>query len=77
MTEFSDKVDKQQLKLEAEEWGKVIKYYHYNNGVRTIEFNNGNKLIENTADDKVQVVKYKAKESLTDRMLSAMRGEKW
>ena len=77
MTEFSDKVDQQQLKIEAEEWGKTIKYYHYNNGVSTIKFNNGNKLVENIADDKVQVIKSKSDRSLVDRMLIALRGGKW
>ena len=77
MTEFCDIVDRQQLKIEAEEWGRRIKYYHYNNGVRTIEFNNGNKLIENTKDDKVRVVTNTSKESLIDRMLTAWRDGKW
>ncbi len=77
MTEFKENVTKQQLKLDAEEWGKRLKYYHFNNGIRTIEFNNGDKLVENVADDKVQVVKFKSDKSLVDRMLTALRGGKW
>jgi hypothetical protein len=77
MTEFKESVTKQQLKLDAEEWGKRLKYYHFNNGIRTIEFNNGDKLVENVAEDKVQVVKFKSDKSLVDRMLTALRGGKW
>ena len=77
MTEFKENVTKQQLKLDAEEGGKRLKYYHFNNGIRTIEFNNGDKLVENVADDKVQVVKFKSDKSLVDRMLTALRGGKW
>lgn len=77
MTEFKENVTKQQLKLDAEEWGKRLKYYHFNNGIRTIEFNNGDKLVENVVEDKVQVVKFKSDKSLVDRMLTALRGGKW
>jgi|TARA_R110002110_G_scaffold220795_2_gene434738 predicted ATPase len=77
MTEFNEEVTRQQLKLDAEEWGKQLKYYHFNNGIRTIEFNNGNKLVENVADDKVQVIKSKSNKSLVDRMLTTFRGGKW
>ena len=76
MTEFSEKVDRQKLKLEAEEWGKQLKYYHFNNGVRTIEFNNGYKTIENTNTDRVKVEKYDGRESLLDRFLTAA-GRSW
>ncbi len=76
MTEFTDKVEEQKLKLEAEEWGKQLKYYHFNNGVRTIEYNNGNKMIHNTNDDKVKVETYKGEKSLLDRFIASF-GDKW
>jgi len=77
MTEFKDKVQRQKFRLQAEEWGKQLKYYHYNDGVRTIEFNNGNKLVENTNTDKVQVIRFKGNESLVDRFANFLRGDKW
>ena len=77
MTEFKDKVEKHKFRLQAEEWGKQLKYYHYNDGVRTIEFNNGNKLVENTNTDKVQVIRFKGNESLVDRFAKFLRGDKW
>ena len=33
MTEYTDKVERQRVLQEAEEWGKGIKYIHANNGV--------------------------------------------
>lgn len=76
MTEFTDEVEKQKLKIEAEEWGKQLKYYHFNNGVRTIEFNNGYKTILDTNTDKVIVRKYEGNKSLLDRFLSSF-GDSW
>tara|TARA_X000001382_G_scaffold32213_1_gene21090 strand:- start:14659 stop:14898 length:240 start_codon:yes stop_codon:yes gene_type:complete len=76
MTQYSDDVQKQKLKLEAEQWGKQLKYYHYNDGVRTIEYNNGYKMIHDTNDDKVRVEKYKGDKSLLDRFLASL-GDSW
>ena len=76
MTEYTDKVEKQKLMLEAEEWGKELKYYHFNNGIRTIEYNNGYKLIHDTLEDKVRVEPYEGSKSLLDRFLAAIK-ESW
>mgnify|MGYP001190804251 FL=1 len=76
MTQYSDDVEKQKLKLEAEEWGKQIKYYHFNNGIRTIEYNNGYKMIHDTVNDKVRVERYQGKKSLLDRFLKSL-GDSW
>ncbi len=77
MTEFDDVVQRQKFRLEAEAWGKQLKYYHYNNGIRTIEFNSGDKLVEDTNKDRVRVVRFKGKESLVDRFARFLRGDKW
>jgi hypothetical protein len=42
MTEFTDEVEKQRILMEAEKWGKGIKYIHASDGVIETAFNNGN-----------------------------------
>jgi len=76
MTQYTNEVDTQKLKLEAEEWGKQLKYYHYNNGIRTIEFNNGYKTIQDTNTDKVTVKPYEGNSSLLDRFIKSL-GASW
>jgi hypothetical protein len=76
MTQYTDEVTIQKLKLEAEEWGKQLKYYHYNNGIRTIEFNNGYKTIQDTNTDKVTVKPYEGGKSLLDRFIHSL-GASW
>ena len=41
MTEYTDAVEKQRIKNDAEVWGKGIKYIHANNGIIETAFNNG------------------------------------
>ena len=41
MTEYTDKVERQRLLQEVEEWAKGIKYIHANNGVVETKLNNG------------------------------------
>jgi len=48
MTEYSDRVRRHAERMEAEEWGKKVKYLLAQNGQIIIEFNNGDKRIENT-----------------------------
>jgi hypothetical protein len=42
MTEYTDAVRRVKLKLDVEEWGKTLKYYHFNDGIRERHYNNGN-----------------------------------
>ncbi len=53
MTEYTEVVDKRRLELEAGKWGKEIKYLHYNNGVRTLAYNDGTKKLIDTKSGKV------------------------
>ncbi len=41
MTEYTEEVEIQRLKNEAEKWGKGVKYIHANNGIIETKFNNG------------------------------------
>ena len=41
MTEYTEEVNLQRLRNEAEEWGKGIKYIHANKGIIETKFNNG------------------------------------
>jgi hypothetical protein len=52
MTEHSEKVREQKFKIDAEEWGKKVKFYHYNNGIREMKFNNGISYFEDTKTEK-------------------------
>jgi hypothetical protein len=42
MTQYSDKVEEVRLKQEADEWGKSIRYLHFNNGIEETQYNHGN-----------------------------------
>ena len=73
MTEYTDEVEKQRLQLEAEEWGKKIKYLHFNNGIEEIAYNNGKKKF---TDIKTKKVKYSYEKdyklTLVDKFYRAM-----
>ena len=53
MTEYTDVVEKRRLELEAKQWGKGIKYIHYNNSVETTAYQNGDKKHINIDSGKV------------------------
>ena len=68
MTQYRDEVEKHKELMEAEEWGKRVKYMHASGGVIEIAFNNGEKHFEETKTGK----KWKtgidiSKESLMDK----------
>ena len=42
MTEYTDKVEKQRILMEAEEWGSGVKHIHANNGIIETAYQNGN-----------------------------------
>ena len=52
MTQYSDKVKRHKEKMEAEEWGKQVKYLHACNGILEVAYNNGEKHFEETATGK-------------------------
>ena len=52
MTQYKDKVAEHKAKLEAEEWGKQVKYLHASGGILEVAYNNGEKHFEETATDK-------------------------
>ena len=52
MTQYSDKVKKHKEKMEAEEWGKRVKYLHASNGILEVAYNNGEIHFEETATGK-------------------------
>lgn len=49
MTQYSDRVKKHKEKMEAEEWGKQVKYLHASSGILEVAYNNGEKHFEETA----------------------------
>ena len=49
MTQYKDKVAKHKAKIEAEEWGRQVKYIHACNGIFEVAYNNGEKHFEETA----------------------------
>ena len=53
MTEYTDKVERQRVLQEAEEWGNGIKYIHANNGVIETKFNKGDIEYKDTATGKI------------------------
>lgn len=48
MTQYDDEVRDHKLKMEAEEWGRGIKYIYADNGLLTIAYNNGSFRYEET-----------------------------
>ena len=68
MTEYTDKVQDQDLKNRAEKWGKEVKFIHYNNGIEETKFNSGkSKFIDRNTGKKWTVFPDDAKLSLVDR----------
>ena len=39
MTQYKDKVAEHKAKLEAEEWGKQVKYLHASGGILEVAYN--------------------------------------
>ena len=73
MTQYKDKVAEHKAKLEAEEWGKQVKYLHASGGILEVAYNNGEKHFEETATGK----KWKtgvdsSKENLIDKFARYM-----
>ena len=73
MTQYKDKVAKHKAKIEAEEWGKKVRYIHASGGVLEVAYNNGEKHFEETATGK----KWKtgvdySKENLIDKFARYM-----
>ena len=52
MTQYKEQVEKYKEKMEAEEWGRQIKYIHAHNGIFEVAYNNGEKHFEETATGK-------------------------
>ena len=52
MTQYKDKVAKHKAKMEAEEWGRQVKYIHASGGILEVAYNNGEKHFEETATGK-------------------------
>ena len=52
MTQYKEEVEKYKAKMEAEEWGKRVKYLHASNGVLEVAYNNGEIHFEETATGK-------------------------
>jgi hypothetical protein len=48
MTQYDDEVRKHKLKMEAEDWGRGIKYLYASDGLLTIAYNNGSFRYEET-----------------------------
>ena len=68
MTEYTDKVQDQDLKNRAEKLGKEVKFIHYNNGIEETKFNSGkSKFIDRNTGKEWTVFPDDAKLSLVDR----------
>ena len=68
MTEYTDKVQDQDLKNRAEKWGKEEKFIHYNNGIEETRFNSGkSRFIDRNTGKEWTVFPDDAKLSLVDR----------
>ena len=72
MTEYTEKVNLQGLKNEAEEWGKKVAYIHYNNNVEEIKYNNGKIVQKNIKTGHVDYFNPTRTESLIDKFQRAM-----
>ena len=68
MTEYTDKVQDQDLKIRAEKWGNEVKFIHYNNGIEETKFNSGkSKFIDRNTGKEWTVFPDDARLSLVDR----------
>ena len=52
MTQYKEQVEEYKAKMEAEEWGKRVKYLHASNGILEVAYNNGEVHFEETATGK-------------------------
>jgi hypothetical protein len=67
MTEYTDEVERQRQKNEAEIWGKKVKYILASNGVIETAFNNGDiQYVENKSKGKTTWHR-ESQESLMDK----------
>lgn len=72
MTEYSDRVAAEHNQRKAEEWGKQIKFVHYNNGIEETRFNSGKaNFINRNSGKRWTIYPDNAKLSLLERF------EKW
>ena len=69
MTEYTDRVEKRRLELEAKQWGSGIRYLHYNNGVEEIKYQNGDAKFTDVDSGKVKWTYGKQKKDLVSRYL--------
>jgi hypothetical protein len=72
MTQYEEKVNLQGLKNDAEEWGKKVKYIHYNNGVEEVKYNNGKSVQTTIATGHYIETGSVKPESLIDKFQRAM-----
>ena len=69
MTQYSDKVEEVRLKQDAEEWGKSIRYLHFNNGIEEIQYNNGDQHFHDVILGKNWTVYAQEPKNLIDKYL--------
>jgi hypothetical protein len=80
MTEFTDRVEKRRIELDAKEWGNGLRYLHYNNGVEEIRYQNGDAKFTEVESGKVKWTYGKLKTDLVSRYLrwrQDQRKEEW
>ena len=71
MTEYTEQVDEQRLKIAAEEWGNKVTYIHYNNGIEETKYNNGQIIQKNIKTGHIDHFQPARVESLIDRFRRA------
>ena len=76
MTEYTEEVNLQRLKNDAEEWGKKVAYIHYNNGIEETKYNNGRLVKKNVATGHVDHFSSDRTETLIDKFQKAMSDQK-
>ena len=59
MTEYTDKVEKQRILMEAEEWGNGVKHIHANNGIIETAYQNGNVHYEDTKTGRKWTIRWR------------------
>ena len=69
MTQYSNEVEKVRLKQEANEWGKSIRYLHFNNGIEETQYNNGDQHIHDVILGKKWTVYAQEPKNLMDKYL--------
>ena len=56
MTEYTDKVERRRILMEAEEWGSGVKHIHANNGIIETAYQNGDVHYEDTTTHRTWTV---------------------